>query len=138
MIRSPTFLRTLSRDVDEYLAVAGEVERFCAEHGLPRAVSFKVRLVLEELVLNLIEHATGTATGRIDIRIEGEGSRVVLVVEDDGDPFDPRSAPVFDNTLPIEERGPRGMGIHLVRSVSEEMAYEQIGSRNRLRVVIAG
>ena len=134
----PTFQRTLSRNLSDYLALAGEVERFCAASALPSPVSFKVRLVLEELVLNLIDHAVGSATNRIDIRLELERGRVVLVLEDDGAPFDPRSAPAFDKAKPLEERGPRGMGIHLVRSMTEAIAYERIDSRNHLRVVIAG
>jgi serine/threonine-protein kinase RsbW len=133
----PTIQRTLSRNLTDYLAVAGEVEQFCADNRLPRAVSFKVRLVLEELVLNLIEHAVGSATDRIDLRLELEPGGIVLALEDDGAPFDPRSAPPFDKTRPLEERGPRGMGIHLVRSMAASIAYERIGSRNRLQVVVA-
>jgi anti-sigma regulatory factor (Ser/Thr protein kinase) len=132
----PTYQRTLSRNVSDYLVVAGEVEKFCAEHDLPPAVSFKVHLVLEELVLNLIDHGVGSATDRVDVHIDLEPGRVVLVLEDDGAPFDPRSAPVFDKAKPLEERGPRGMGIHLVRSITEEIAYERIDSRNHLRVAI--
>jgi serine/threonine-protein kinase RsbW len=138
MLMPPTFQRTFSRNVRDYLAVAGEVERFCIANGLAKAVSFKVRLVLEELVLNLIDHAVNSATDRIDVRIELEPGRVILVLEDDSAPFDPRSVPVFDNAKPLEERGPRGMGIHLVRSVTLGIAYERLDSRNRLRVVIAG
>jgi serine/threonine-protein kinase RsbW len=124
--------------LSDYLAVAGEVELFCADNHLPRAMSFKVCLVLEEFVLNLIEHAVAPATDRIDLRLDLEPGRVVLVLEDDGAPFDPRSAPPFDKTRSLEDRGPRGMGIHLVRSMTESIAYERIDSRNRLRVVIAG
>jgi anti-sigma regulatory factor (Ser/Thr protein kinase) len=130
------FQRTLSRNVDEYIARAAEVEDFATQSGLSRAVVFKVRLVLEELVLNLIDHGTGSPTGRIDLRIDIEPARVVLTLEDDGDPFDPRSVPPFDKTRPLEERAPRGMGIQLVRSVTEEMAYDRVGTRNRLRVII--
>jgi serine/threonine-protein kinase RsbW len=137
MLMPPTFQRTLSRNLSDYLALAGEVERFCAASALPSPVSFKVRLVLEELVLNLIDHAAGSATEQIEVRIELEPGQVVLVLEDDQSPFDPRSAPVFDKTKPLEERGPRGMGIHLVRSMTGDIAYERVGARNRLRVVIA-
>ena len=134
----PTYQQTLSRNLSDYLAVAGEVQRFCTENSLPKAVSFKVRLVLEELVLNLIDHAVGSATNRIDVRLELEPGRAVLVLEDDGAPFDPRSAPPFDKTKPLEERGPRGMGLHVVRSMAESIDYDRLDSRNRLRVVIAG
>jgi anti-sigma regulatory factor (Ser/Thr protein kinase) len=132
----PSLQRSFSRNIPDYLAVAGAVEEFCQTHGLPNPVLFKVRLVLEELVLNLIDHATGSQTNRIDLLVDLEPSRIVLLLEDDGNPFDPRSAPVFDKMKPLEERGPRGMGIHLVRSMTEEMTYDHAGARNRLRVVI--
>jgi anti-sigma regulatory factor (Ser/Thr protein kinase) len=132
----PTFQRSFSRNVPDYLAVAGEVEKFCADQGLPNEAMFKVRLIVEELVLNLIDHATGSATNRIDLSIHVEPSRIVMLLEDDGNPFDPRSAPPFDKAKPLAERGPRGMGIHLVRTMAEEMAYDRVDSRNRLRVTI--
>ena len=134
----PIFRRTFSRNLSSYLAVPGEVEHFCAEHALPKAVVFKIRLVLEELVLNLLDHAVGSATDCIDLRLELEPGRVVLMLEDDTAPFDPRSAAPFDKSTPLEERGLRGMGIHLVRTMTESIAYERVDSRNRLRAVIAG
>src|SRR5262245_30708092 len=133
----PIFQRTLSRNLSDYVAVAAEADRFCTENDLPSNLRFKVRLVLEELVLNLIDHGTGSSTDRIDVHIELESGRVVLMLEDDSAPFDPRSAPTFDKAKPLEERGPRGMGIHLVRSMTDCIAYERIHSRNRLRVEIA-
>ena len=132
----PNFQRTFSRNVSAYLAVAGEVEGFCTEQGMSRAVSFKVRLLLEELVLNLIDHAVGSATDRIDVHIEIEPGQVILVLEDDSDPFDPRLAPAFDKDKPLAERGPRGMGIHLVRTMAEDVAYKRVDGRNQLRVVL--
>lgn len=132
----PTYQRSFSRNVNEYLAVGEEVEAFAAAHGLPRAVLFKLRLVLEELVLNLIDHATGSTTNRIDLSIQLEADKVILALEDDGHPFNPRSAPAFDKNKPLEERGPRGMGLHLVRSTAEEISYERVDGRNRLRVAI--
>jgi anti-sigma regulatory factor (Ser/Thr protein kinase) len=133
---APVFQRTLTQSVSDYLPVAEEVQRFCAEQDLPQAVSFKVRLVVEELILNLIDHAVGSATNRIDLRIEVSLERVTLILEDDCAPFDPRSAPAFDVTKPLEERGPRRMGIHLVRTMTQNMTYERAGSRNRLKVEI--
>jgi serine/threonine-protein kinase RsbW/sigma-B regulation protein RsbU (phosphoserine phosphatase) len=122
--------------VNDYLAVAEAVERFCAEHGLSQAVSFKVRLILEELVLNLIDHAVGSVTDRVNVRIDLVPGRVILVLEDDANPFDPRSAPAFDKNKPLEEREDRGMGIHLVRTLAEDIEYQRIDGRNQLRVTI--
>lgn len=131
-----TFQRTLTRKVSDYQLVAAEIERFCADNQLPTSLTFKVRLIAEELVLNLIDHAVGPVTDRIELRLEVESGRVVLVLEDDGAPFDPRSAPPFDKTKPLAERGRRGMGIQLVRSLTESIEYERIDVRNRLTAVI--
>src|SRR5262249_15663918 len=114
------------------------VEDFLAQHGMSPQAVVKVRVVLEEMVLNLIDHATGSATGRIDVRLDAEPGRVVLVIEDDSDPFDPRSAPEFDTKLPLEERRPGGLGIQVVRGLAQELDYERLPGCNRLRVVIAG
>jgi anti-sigma regulatory factor (Ser/Thr protein kinase) len=132
-----TYQRTLVRKLSDYLPVAEEIETFCAQHDLPKAVHARVRVVLEELILNQIDHATGALTDRIDLRIDIEPRRVLIVVEDDADPFDPHSAPAFDKTRPLEQRGPRGMGLQLVRSMTEAMDYERVGSRNRLQVAIS-
>ena len=128
---TPIFQRTLAKSVPDYLPVAEELERFCAEQELPQALTFKLRLVVEELILNLIDHAVGSADNRIDLRIELDPERVAVILEDDCTPFDPRSAPAFDADKPLEERGPRGMGIHLVRTMTQNLTYEHAGSRNR-------
>jgi anti-sigma regulatory factor (Ser/Thr protein kinase) len=127
---------TLQRDLSSYLPVAQDVETFCAGHGLPKSTRFNVCLIVEELVLNQIDHATGPATDCLDLRIDVEPSRVVIVLEDDADPYDPRLAPVFDKTRPLEDRGPRGMGLQLVRSMAEEVEYGRVNGRNRLQVAI--
>jgi len=133
---APVFQRNLARCVSDYLPVADEVERFCAENSLPKPLTFKIRLVVEELILNLIDHAVGPATDRIDLQIDLGADRVIVTLDDGSAPFDPRSAPAFDKFKPLEERGPRGMGIHLVRSIAQNLTYERAGSRNRLHVEI--
>jgi serine/threonine-protein kinase RsbW len=133
---SPAFHRALARNVQAYLPVAEELERFCVEQSLGKAVTFKLRLIVEELVLNLIDHAVNPKTDHIHLRIEVDPSRVILIVEDDSAPFDPRSAPPFDKAKPLEERAPHGMGIHLVRTMAEDLGYERIDGHNRLRVVL--
>jgi len=134
---TPTYQRTLRREPSAYLPVAEEVAVFCARHGLPKPVLFKVCVILEELVLNQIDHAKAPLTDRLDLRIDLEPSRVVLVLEDDAAPFDPRSAPAFDRARSLDKRAPQGMGLQLVRSMAEGLEYLRVGTRNRLRVVIA-
>jgi len=70
----------------------------------------------------------------VAIRVEPE--RVAVTVEDDGLPFDPRTAPPFDPSQPLEARTGRGMGLHLLNQVMDEIHYERAGAGNRLRMVV--
>ena len=56
----------------------------------------------------------------------------MLTVTDDGHPFDPREVPEPDIQLPVEERPVGGLGIHLLRKMSDRMEYGREGGRNRL------
>ncbi len=49
---------------------------------------------------------------------------------------DSPASPAFDKSQPLEVRRSRGMGIQLVRSMTDELDYERVGTRNRLRVAI--
>ena len=61
---------------------------------------------------------------------------LLLVLEDDGHEFDPLKAPEPDLDLPVEERVPGGLGIHLIHKLVEQMEYRRCGGRNRLTVKI--
>jgi anti-sigma regulatory factor (Ser/Thr protein kinase) len=132
-----TFQKSLRQDVADVMALGPEVNAFLERHGASKEAVFKVRLALEEMLLNLIDHATGSVTQCIAVQVDIEADRIVIVIEDDSDPFDIRSAPAFDKSRPLEERRPRGMGIQLVRSLMDEISYERLPSRNRLRLVVA-
>jgi serine/threonine-protein kinase RsbW len=134
---SHTLEKSLDKSLDALIELAAEVQVFLTGCGLCERVIFKVQLGLEEAIRNLIEHATGSATNRIQVRIDVGHDQVAIVLEDDGLPFDPRSAPPFDRSRPLEEREPRGMGLQLLRTLIDEIHYERLDSRNRLRLVVA-
>ena len=83
---SAAFHKTLGRNVAEAVTLGSEVKEFLERSGASGRAIYKVRLALEEMVLNLIDHATGSLTQRIDVRVDVEPERVVIVIEDDGDP----------------------------------------------------
>jgi anti-sigma regulatory factor (Ser/Thr protein kinase) len=134
---SATFHKALPAEVAALIALGPEVEDFLGRHGVAPQTVAKILVVLEEVILNLINHATGLSGSPIDVRLEAEPNRVLVVIEDQGDPFDPRSAPEPDPHRPLEERRAGGMGIQLVRGFAAEMEYERLLGRNRLRLVIA-
>jgi len=133
----PVLQRSLDRSLPALIQLASEAQAFLAGAGVGESAAFKVQLALEETIRNLIEHAGVSRTGRFQVRIEVGAGRVTIVLEDDGQPFDPDSAPPYDPSRPLAEREPHGMGLRLLREFMQEIQYERLGSMNRLRMVVA-
>ena len=52
----------------------------------------------------------------------------------DVDPFDVTEAPDADIRLPIDERKPGGLGLHLVRRLLDSIAYEYTKETRQSRI----
>jgi anti-sigma regulatory factor (Ser/Thr protein kinase) len=95
-----------------------------------------VQLILDELVINVIKYAfPDTQPHTIDVQLSLHGRALTICVGDDGREFDPTQAPAPDLNRPIEERPIGGLGIHIVRTLSDSITYQRAGGRNTLTVV---
>ena len=100
------------------------VDSFVARHGIPGDPAFDLKLALEELFTNMVKyHPEGEET--ILVRLEREGPQVRATLQDfDVDSWDVTCAPEPDLEAPVESRRPGGMGLHLVRKVTDDLRYE--------------
>jgi anti-sigma regulatory factor (Ser/Thr protein kinase) len=125
----------LANDLDGLAGLAERIERFGAEQGLSANVVNALNVVLDEAVSNAINHGYDAGVrGEIAVRLRRASDRVVVEVEDDGRPFDPLLVPPPDLTLPLERRPIGGLGIHLIRSLMDEVAYARHDGRNVLKM----
>lgn len=110
------------------------IEGRCRENGLADDTTFKMALILEEAVTNVINHAFADLPPphmirvRLDIAIE----RIVAEVVDNGRPFDPLAGPDPDLSRPIQEREPGGLGILLMRRMTDRIEYRRSNGDNCL------
>ena len=98
----------------------------------PQAMNFAL-LAIEEHVQNCIDYAyddSAEHTIRIEMSVADE--TLTMVVIDDGHPFDPLTAPAPDLGLDIQDRREGGLGLHLLRSLADSIAYERREETNRL------
>lgn len=102
--------------------------------GVAQDVIFKIELVLEELLTNVINYAY--APGREgDMEVEyslDERKRLRLSIKDWGAPFNPltQDAPELNKNLSEREIG--GLGIYLVRQLAGELHYNRRSDENIL------
>jgi serine/threonine-protein kinase RsbW len=98
---------------------------------------FQAELVFEEIVTNVIRYGYDDEEIHVvDIAVRVDSEDVVLVVSDDGRPFNPLARP--DPALPasLADAQVGGLGIMLVRKAAREVSYAWTDGRNHLTVVI--
>lgn len=103
--------------------------------GLPGSQLPRVELVLEELVTNLVRHAYKQNAGDIEITC-GEGAAgFQLRIADWGAAFNPLERPSPDLGASVEDRPIGGLGIHLVRNMTDTLDYRREKDRNIVTAV---
>lgn len=116
-----------------------EVERlktFFTEFGQAQALSLEViqdmNLVFEELVSNIIFYGYNedTQQPRIEIDIARDPENLLVTITDDAKPFNILEAPEPDLDIPFDEREIGGMGIHLIKTLVDNLEYNWTGNRN--------
>ena len=125
-------------DADTLQYIQGSVEELGEREAWPESLTFKVNLVLEELGINILTHGGKGKERRpeIEIVLTSEDHALTIEVLDDGYPFDPlQDSPNPDLAATIEGRPVGGLGIHLVRSLMDDLHYQRDAGRNRLTLV---
>ena len=133
-----TLTLTLKNDLSELARCAEAIEAHGESRDWPMKWIMNVNLSLDELITNVVSYGYRDS-GEHEIRAtltEREGS-LVVVLEDDGREFDPFSeVPEPDLEAGVEERGIGGLGVHFVKSLMDEVAYERRDGCNRVTLIL--
>jgi serine/threonine-protein kinase RsbW len=106
------------------------MDHFFAEAGISDEHRMPMQFVVEEWFTNLVKYSRG---GESDIvfDVKRRGRRLVLSLSDFGvEPFDIRDAPDVDVDLDLKHRTPGGLGIHLLKRMVDDIAYEYVDGRS--------
>ena len=110
-------------------------ESFCAANSLPDDAVGRINVVFDELLSNIISYGfDDDELHEIDVHVSFDGRRLVIEIMDEGRPFNPFLQESPDTKLPLEERKIGGLGIHLVREMMDEVAYERRINQNLVRL----
>ena len=72
---------------------------------------------------------------KIDIEIELRSERFIIIIGDDGIPFNPFKKDPPDTMLTVEERLIGGLGIHLVKKLMDECEYKRQTNKNIITLI---
>ena len=110
---------------------------FLCANALPSGQAYAASLVLEELVTNVIRHAHDDPSGHeLRLGMALEADKVRITSSDDGRPFDPTTVEPPQPPATLADAVPGGLGLALVRSMSESVSYHRRDDRNVVEVVV--
>jgi len=117
----------------EIPAAIEAVSRWLSDREVPASVGYVANLAIEELATNSVKYAyEDTGTHFIEFNMTLAANELVILMTDDGRPFNPLDLPEPDLTLPVELRPVGGLGVHLLRKMADGMEYEHRDGRNRI------
>jgi serine/threonine-protein kinase RsbW len=124
---------TLPSDVDVVSPFVDQLMRFISRFRVADGENFEIELALREAIVNAIVHGNQEDPRKrvyVNCRCMTDGE-VAVTVEDEGIGF--RSDAIPDPTSPENRLRTHGRGIYLMRTLMDEVDFEQGGSVVHMR-----
>jgi anti-sigma regulatory factor (Ser/Thr protein kinase) len=130
--RGRRLIRQLSTDMEKYFRRATNslegifafLQEFATAEGLDESVTYVMNLVVEELFTNMVKYSPN-GSAEIPISLTLDADRLIMrLVDRDVAEFDITKAKKANTELPLEERKPGGLGLHLIKHMVDEIEYQ--------------
>ncbi len=134
---SDKFSYTIKNDLKELSKVSEAANVYLEPLSLDPKIVYGVNLIIEEMLTNVITYGyQDGGTHEICVSIALDEDEISILMEDDGDPFNPLSLPWASHSADADELMEEGLGIHFVRNMMNAMQYRREDDKNILEVCI--
>ena len=125
----------IKNNLSEIERLSKAVAEFGKKNNLSSEVIYDVRLALEEVVSNIINYGfEDNYEHQISIEMNLQGETLTMKIKDDGKPFNPLEVKSTNLEKPFDEREIGGMGIHIVRKLTDKILYKREKGNNVLQL----
>ncbi|MDR3179808.1 MAG: ATP-binding protein [Holosporaceae bacterium] len=127
----------IKNDFGEMDMLSSKISDFCREQNISDEKHNNIALIVDELVTNVMSYAyPDGGEHTFSLKIEKCDNRVCMCLTDGGIPFNPLSLPNPDLESSLDERPVGGLGISLVRQLSEAVEYARVDDKNQLSIKV--
>ncbi len=125
---------SISNDLQQVDTVSGFIKDIASRLEINKNTTSEIRLAVEEAVVNVIHYAypAGSTGNIITLDARSDGETLTLILTDSGAAFDPTEVLDADTTMSAEERPIGGLGIHLIRQLTDSINYKRENGKNIL------
>ena len=125
---------TLTADLENLNPFQDFVRECVDKFNVSGPWTLKLELVLEEALVNVMSYAYPDGNGDVEVicraAMEENGNMFSVTIKDQGIPYDPLQRDDPDIDLPLEERPIGGLGVKLMREMSDDLRYESLDGNN--------
>ena len=118
--------------LDAIPGVSFELEQYMRSSGFSDEQTLDLQLAVEEVITNTIVHGYAGTPGTIAICCRAGPDEVIIEISDDAPAFDPLQAPEPDTSADLDDRKIGGLGIFLIRKVTDSATYRYEKAKNIL------
>lgn len=121
-------------EIDEFPVLSEHLENFADELSIDLKVKTKLLIIADEIFSNISKYAYDGATGTAEISFSYDSARKIfnITFTDSGKEYNSLEAPEPDLDVPLEERQIGGLGIFMVKKMSDKISYKRENGRNIL------
>jgi serine/threonine-protein kinase RsbW len=102
--------------------------------SIPKSEMRQIRLIIEEIFSNVIRYAfSDTQEHMVEVQLKKTNDEISIQITDDGIPFNPLEHQPGISTDPASSVD-GGMGLTLIKTFSNSITYERVGSNNQLLI----
>ncbi len=132
-----TLSLTRRADIKHLEEMRGIIEDGCKQSGVSEEITYGLKLAVDEVCTNIIMHGyEGLEPGKIKLKFYASRKRIQITVTDSGHTFDPQHAPDPDLDSHWHDRRIGGLGVHFLKHMADEIAYEsEPGKNNKLTII---
>lgn len=124
--------------INSLLQVNALVEQYCLAYHAPPELEQTLLLVCEEVFANIVNHGyCDSDEHAIEIKVYRDAHRVILKFKDDGLAFNPLQQQAPQLGLPVAQAPVGGLGLTLIRQLSDELNYHREDNYNILSLHFA-
>jgi anti-sigma regulatory factor (Ser/Thr protein kinase) len=123
----------LGGTLEELGQLASALDLFCKQYGLDDLTKNQINLILEELYTNTANYGfKDIKNGRVKIRLTIADGQLEIFYQDNGVAFNPLEKDNPDTLLSVDDRAIGGLGIFLVKTLTNHLAYSRVDQYNQI------
>ena len=107
----------------------------CKEWNIDEDLTNKLDMCAEEIFANIAFYAYPEIPGMIEAVLTKTDNSIVLEFIDEGIEYNPLEKPDPDINLPPEERPLGGLGIYMVKQMTDNIIYKREDNKNKLNLI---